>query len=194
MKRVAFILSFLLLLLGCQNILSKKETIAYQELGNKIAQTVGKDLTTQLTQKLSEGGLEHALTFCNENAILITENIARNYHADVQRISHKNRNPINRATPEDLAIINDYIEDVKKKKELEPIVDGKDNFVKYYAPILTQEKCLTCHGTVGKEVHKQTDSLIKNLYPADLATGFHAGDLRGVWKVTFKEKIHDNIN
>ncbi|MGB5242617.1 MAG: DUF3365 domain-containing protein [Lutimonas sp.] len=194
MKRVVFILLFLLLLLGCQNKLSKKETKAYQELGTKIAQTVGKELTTQLTQKLAEGGLEHALTFCNENAILITENIARNYHADVQRISHKNRNPINRATPEDLAIINSFIEDVEQKKELKPILDGNDTFVKYYAPILTQEKCLTCHGVVGKEVYKRTDSLIKNLYPTDLATGFQAGDLRGVWKVTFKEKIHDNIN
>ena len=194
MKRVIFILSFLLFLLGCQNKLSKKETEAYKELGTKIANTTGKELTTQLTQKLSEGGLEYALTFCNENAILITENIASNYHADVQRISHRNRNPLNMATPEDLAIINGYIEDVEKRKELEPIVDGNDNFVKYYAPIITQEKCLTCHGVVGKEVHKRTDSLIKNLYPADLATGFQAGDLRGVWKVTFKEKIHDNIN
>ncbi|MGB5383659.1 MAG: DUF3365 domain-containing protein [Lutimonas sp.] len=194
MKRVVFILLFLLLLLGCQNKLSKKETKAYQELGTEIVQTVGKELTTQLTQKLAEGGLEHALTFCNENAILITENIASNYHADVQRMSHKNRNPINRATPEDLAIINGFIEDMEQKKELKPILDGNDTFVKYYAPILTQEKCLTCHGIVGKEVHKRTDSLIKNLYPTDLATGFQAGDLRGVWKVTFKEKIHDNIN
>ncbi|MFD1315278.1 Tll0287-like domain-containing protein [Namhaeicola litoreus] len=194
MKNGIIFLSFLILLTSCQKKLSKQETIAYQELGAEITKSAGKELTTQLTQKLSEGGIEHALTFCNENAIDITDRIADIYHADVQRISHKNRNSVNMASSEDLDIINRFFNDMQNNKELKPILDGNDSFVKYYAPILTQEKCLTCHGVVGITMNKETDSIIKNIYPTDLATGFQAGDLRGVWKVTFKEKIHENIN
>jgi hypothetical protein len=194
MKTGIIFLLFLLLLSGCQKKLSKKETSAYQELGAEITKTVGKELTNELTQKLSEGGVEHALVFCNENAIDITQKIADIYHADVQRISNKNRNPVNEASPEDAEVIKTFLGDMENKKELNPIVDGNDGFVKYYAPILTQEKCLVCHGEIDKTMNKKTESLIKSLYPADLATGFQAGDLRGVWKVTFKEKTYENID
>jgi len=31
----------------------------------------------------------------------------------------------------------------------------------------------------------QTDSIIKKLYPFDIATGYSEGDLRGIWSITF---------
>jgi len=34
-------------------------------------------------------------------------------------------------------------------------------------------------------VSKPTDSLIKTLYPNDLATGYKVGDLRGIWSIQF---------
>jgi hypothetical protein len=55
----------------------------------------------------------------------------------------------------------------------------------FYAPIIVQKKCLTCHGEVGVDVTKKSDSIIESYYPKDLATGFKEGDLRGIWSITF---------
>jgi hypothetical protein len=56
----------------------------------------------------------------------------------------------------------------------------------FYAPILLQQKCLACHGEIGKNVTVKTDSIIKSFYPHDAATGFKEGDLRGIWSIAFE--------
>ena len=56
----------------------------------------------------------------------------------------------------------------------------------FYAPIFLQQKCLACHGEIGKNVNAETDSIIKSIYPYDAATGFKEGDLRGIWSIAFE--------
>ena len=56
----------------------------------------------------------------------------------------------------------------------------------FYAPILLQQKCLTCHGIIGEDITFKTDSIIKSIYQNDVATGFKEGDLRGIWSITFQ--------
>jgi len=34
----------------------------------------------------------------------------------------------------------------------------------------------------------RTDSILKSYYPEDQATGFKEGELRGMWKITFKNE------
>jgi hypothetical protein len=49
--------------------------------------------------------------------------------------------------------------------------------------------CLQCHGQPGTDINEATMAQIKNLYPEDHATGYKLGDVRGLWKVTFKEMV-----
>ena len=52
----------------------------------------------------------------------------------------------------------------------------------YAEPLYTMPLCVNCHGqNLKPEVAQQ----IKKLYPDDQATGFHAGDLRGLLWVEF---------
>jgi len=52
----------------------------------------------------------------------------------------------------------------------------------YAEPIIVQPMCLTCHGS---ELDAGVAEQIAELYPEDQATGFSAGDFRGVFWVEF---------
>ena len=61
------------------------------------------------------------------------------------------------------------------------VIDLGDNRVGYAEPITTAPMCLTCH---GNELSAEVRGALAEHYPADQATGFAAGDLRGVFWVT----------
>jgi hypothetical protein len=50
--------------------------------------------------------------------------------------------------------------------------------VGYVEPIFVQPLCLTCHGT---ELAPELEAAIEQHYPSDEATGYVAGDLRGMF-------------
>ncbi len=52
----------------------------------------------------------------------------------------------------------------------------------YTEPILVQPLCLVCH---GEALAPDVAARIEALYPQDEATGFRAGDLRGVFWVEY---------
>jgi hypothetical protein len=52
------------------------------------------------------------------------------------------------------------------------------NTVGYAEPIYMQPLCVTCHGAnLAPDLQKKLDEL----YPTDQATGYAAGDLRGIF-------------
>jgi hypothetical protein len=48
--------------------------------------------------------------------------------------------------------------------------------------------CLSCHGSVGKDIAPETTAKLTQLYPQDLATGYALGDLRGMWSLRLPKK------
>jgi hypothetical protein len=65
----------------------------------------------------------------------------------------------------------------------------EDGYLLYTQPIVIENSlCLNCHGKVGETVGQDTYQLIKELYPADSATGFEKGDLRGMWSIKMARK------
>lgn len=182
--KIFLTLIFLFVISACTRSLSKQEITEYSQLGSEISQAAAKNLGSNLMKKMKEGGPKKAIPFCNVKAIPLTEDISLKYNVLVKRTSDKIRNNQNSATQEESKIIDGYKASISKKEALAPVVNldnsGKPHF---YAPILLQKKCLKCHGDIGKE----TDSLIKSLYPNDLATGFKENELRGIWSITFNE-------
>jgi hypothetical protein len=113
--------------------------------------------------------------------------MSEKYEVSIKRASHKLRNSLNKATPDEEKIIKQFKSALLVKSQINPIVKlDNDGNPHYYSSIIMQKKCLACHGTIGKEVTKNTDSLIKSLYPNDNALGFVEGELRGIWSITFK--------
>lgn len=66
-------------------------------------------MVTQLSNAINEGGTTHAVAFCNENAINITQMPSEKYNCTIERISEKYRNSKDRpANENDVAILKAF--------------------------------------------------------------------------------------
>ncbi len=173
---------------SCSKSLSKKEVEQYTIQGKEIAQATAKKLGSTLVEKMKDGGVKDAVPFCNAEAINLTKEMSDNFNISIKRTSHRLRNGDNKPNEEENNIINNYNKLFSEGKKLKPIAQldqlGKPHF---YAPILLQKKCLACHGEIGVDVTKKSDSIIRSYYPKDLATGFKEDDIRGIWSISFNE-------
>lgn len=173
---------------SCHSGLTETQKKEYSNKGKEIAQETMKELAGNLMKQMQLGGTKVAVPFCNVAAYPLTNKIANKYDVSIKRTSLKIRNPKNNPNKEEKKILKKYLTSLKQKEKLTPVIQKEnDKKVHFYAPIILQKKCLACHGTVGKEVTKQTDSIIKSYYPNDRATGFKVGDLRGIWSITFNK-------
>ena len=99
---------------------------------------------------------------------------------------------MNKATPEEMKIIQGYLEKISKKESPSPILETVDaDFYTFYSPIIIQAPlCLNCHGEPGINIKNEDYIAIHLVYPQDSAIGFNMGDLRGMWMLKFpREKL-----
>lgn len=186
MKIKIILLLLSLFFFSCGEALSDKEKETYINRGKNIAQISFKELSTQLTAQMQQGGPAQAIPFCNVQASPIVKNLEKVQNASIKRTSDKIRSTANAPTKREMEILETYSENLKNKIDLAPLVEiDKDNKKHFYAPIIINDKCLACHGKIHEMLTVKTDSIIKALYPKDLATGYAAGDLRGIWSITF---------
>lgn len=158
-----------------------------KEKGVAIAGETQQALGGILKAKIAETGPEGAVVFCNINALPITDSIAKAKGVGIKRVTDKPRNTVNRATGQELSIISDFRSALKNGSPTEPMLVREKGQVQVYVPITTKELCLQCHGVPGSDISEMTLSRILERYPADQATGYEAGELRGLWNITFKE-------
>lgn len=183
-----FILILTFSFISCGNEFSEKEKAEYTAKGKEIAAASFKKLSEQLMAQMKEGGPAQAIPFCNMEAVPLVDELSKEYNAIIKRTSDQLRSCDNEPTDRELDIINEYQELLKANKPIAPIVElDKKGNKHFYAPIKISAKCLICHGEKGKTLTVKTDSIIKSLYPNDLAIGYKNGDLRGIWSITFNE-------
>ena len=188
MNKKGLLFLFLVSLISCQSELTKEEKENYSNKGVEIAKASFKKLSTQLTIQMKEGGAELAIPFCNTQASPLIKQLEGKYSVDIKRTSDKIRNSKNAATPRELEIINNYKNLLDNGDKLAPVVElDKNNVKHFYAPIVLKSNCIVCHGKPGEDVAVKTNSLIKSLYPDDMAVGYKDGDLRGIWSITFNK-------
>ena len=186
MYKFSAILLFSILFSACQTSLSEKETKLYLEKGMAISKSTGKELSGTLSSKMKSGGVIEALEFCNAAALPLTEQMSKKHEVLIKRTSLKTRNPSNKPSENEVLILKEFQVNLDQGGDLEPkVVLDQNETPNYYAPIIVEQKCLSCHGTLNKELSKSTDSIIKSYYRDDMATGYSEGDLRGIWSISF---------
>lgn len=149
--------------------------------GKEVAQNTFKALSQELKESLEEGGIENAISYCNINALPLTDSLSNQYNAEIKRTSAKYRNPKNAPTMEEGKILLAFQEQKDKGVDMKPkILENGDNHI-FYAPIVMQEMCMNCHGP--KDQISAYEKILEK-YPNDLATGYNTGDLRGMWSIT----------
>lgn len=188
MWKKVVLLVVVLAVFSCSSKLSEKEKQEYSEKGKEIAQATFKALSSELMIQMKAGGPAQAIPFCNQKAAPITAQLSEQYNAVIKRTSNQLRSCDNEPTERELEIIEDYKNLKSNGKPLKPIVELDSAKAKhFYAPIIISANCLVCHGKINETMTVKTDSIIKTMYPFDIATGYNEGDLRGVWSIAFND-------
>lgn len=156
---------------------------AYTMKGKELATATQKVLGGNLKAAIESKGTEHALEFCNVKAYPLTDSMAVALNAAISRVSDQPRNAANTANEDELAYIAHAKEVLAEGGEVTPkLAQLGDKVVGYY-PIITNQLCMQCHGNPDSQIKDATLAKINQLYPADEATGYSEGELRGIWVV-----------
>jgi hypothetical protein len=153
------------------------------ERARTAADALGKELQSRLLAALDSGGPSRALAYCADSAQAVTARHAR-AGVYVRRVSLRVRNPANRpdaAEERQLRHLDSLhragtfpAELVRSRR-----VASGERVVEYARPILVQPGCLACHGD-REHLAPGVREVLAARYPEDEATGYRAGDLRGM--------------
>lgn len=168
--------------------LPEQEQQQYLARGGELAAITFSAMSTRLQQALAEGGVPHALQYCNTVAYPLVDSLSAVHQALIRRTSLRVRNPKNKPADAEREILMEYQRLASAGEPLTPrvISMAETGEIAFFAPILVQELCLTCHGKTGADLSEENAQLIRSLYPEDEATGYIAGDLRGMWSIRFR--------
>ena len=143
-------------------------------------------LMSELSAALKEGGPPQAVSVCRDRAPAIATEVSAQSGMEVRRTALRVRNPANAPDAWESEVLKEFEARISKAEdpsllERAEIVerDGR-KVVRYMKAIPTGEPCLKCH---GPDLEPALQAKIKELYPADQATGFKKGDLRGAFTV-----------
>ena len=162
-----------------QNNKSKKE------FGYSIATKTKQKLAKNLIGTIQKEGTVAALKFCNVQAYPLTNEMATVLNAEIKRVSDKPRNPKNKANKKEIGFIAHFQNMIDNDVFYEPIIENLSNGkTQFYAPIVTNQMCLQCHGSAN-DIHKKTLNTITTLYPDDMAKGYSVNQVRGLWRIEF---------
>ena len=181
------LLSTLALVLALAFPASSSENDELAAQARDLSKSFGGQLKAQLQQGMKQGGPLVALDVCNVQAPAIAQAVGDTAGWKVGRTSMKARNEDNRPDMWELTTLLEF----EKQKELGndlttlesyAIVETDDGRVfRYMKAIPTGDVCLACH---GDNVPENVLAKIHQLYPADQALGFKAGDIRGAFTLS----------
>lgn len=158
----------------------ERPAVDYKAEGAALLAPFKTELKSALMKGMEAGPAE-AISVCRDEAPGISARLSVD-GVVMGRSSHRLRN-YNNATPEWLApVLRGYADG---SAGLEPIaLSIDDGRMGYAEPIMVQPMCLACH---GESLAPEVAARISEAYPDDQATGFKAGDFRGVFWVEFPE-------
>jgi hypothetical protein len=194
LRRLAVLLA--LCLMACHpgepgyQVMSQAEIDQYKALGQMRSGQLMSALVGKLNAAMERGGPVEAIRFCSLQALALTDSVSRVEPAvSVKRVARKVRNPLNAPDPAEaraLEVMHSHADLGGELPEelMQKFTRGQRTIVRYYRPIKMGQPCLACHGDpagFGAELK----TALTELYPADQATGYQAGDLRGLIRIEY---------
>lgn len=151
------------------------------------AEAATKALQQRLGRRLQEVAEDgpRAVAVCREEAPVIAAEVSSNQGVAVGRTSHRLRSPANAPRPWAAPFVAAAAG--KKAADVKPVVVDLGDRLGYLRPIGLAGGCLGCHGP-AEGLSPNVKSALAAGYPADRATGFAEGDLRGwFWAEVVKQ-------
>jgi hypothetical protein len=164
---------------------------AGMEWGDEISTEAQQQLVSALQKAIEEKGVPGAIQFCNVEALPILAEVSQKYGVTIRRVSNQFRNPKDQPTEEEKGILEAYEYNAENELPLDPSIQKFENGEVYLytkAIKIPNGMCLNCHGQAGTEISAETQKVIDELYPNDLAKGYKIGDLRGMWSIRIPKK------
>jgi hypothetical protein len=169
--------------LGAIQAKAADDVAALKAQAATITQGFAAQMKGELEKAMQSGGPVHAITVCNERAAVIAAEHARASGWTVGRTSLKLRQPANAPDAWEQATLAEFESRKAAGEAADTLVKaeavaGRFRFAK---AIPTAELCTTCH---GRDIKPEVAARLEKLYPADKATGFRPGDLRGAFTLS----------
>lgn len=164
----------------------------WMEASRALATQLGSELKSELKLAIEQGGPVAAIAVCRDRAPAIAGRLSAQSGANVGRTALRVRNPAN--APDDLqrAVLEQFAAQMGQgeaaatqsaagpPEAVFEIKGAKGVERRYMRAIPTDALCLTCHGAA---LSPELAAAIGRDYPADAATGFALGQLRGAFSV-----------
>jgi len=193
MNKMYWVISALAVFTACNQPEQKEDAnettpqpnINYEGVSVVIMEDAKKTLGGELKAAMERGGVAEAVNYCNLNASGISETVGKKYNATIKRVTDKPRNPANAANAQELAQLRNWRGILAANTGQVVTAEETTTERHFYMPIKIDAFCTTCHGVVGETLTLENRAIIAAKYPEDKATGYQAGDLRGLWHITF---------
>ena len=150
----------------------------------KVASAVPPKLLEVLGAQIAKDGPASAVGVCHEKAPQMARTASEKSGWAIRRVSLRVRNPKALPDPWEQAALEDFDRraaagesPVTLEKYVEIDTAGQKE-ARYMKALPVQQVCLACHGaseTIAPEVSER----LRTLYPADQATGYTLGQIRG---------------
>lgn len=156
-------------------------------VGDSAAMTLVRTLGARLNAHLAAGGPDDAIAFCATEAQALTDSVSRSLGEGwgLKRTTTRTRNPVNVPDSLEAEALRHFGQIAESGAELpETYVQATpDGDYRYYMPLQIGQMCLECHGP-RDALEPAVRQVLDTRYPADQATGYAQGDLRGLVRVT----------
>ncbi len=153
---------------------------------HQAAAALTSELLGRLRKEIDAGGPAKAIAVCSELAPAIAARLSHD-GLTVRRVGTRVRNPANAPDPFEAAVLAHWQEAIGRgvapQEEDTWVGTGRARRLRVMRPIMTGTLCLACHGQVAN-LNPAVRAALAERYPADGATGYREGDLRGAVSVT----------
>jgi hypothetical protein len=156
------------------------------EASRAVVKAFAAELTGRLQKALAAGGPVEAIEVCHTAAPAIAAAQSGRSGWEVGRTSLRLRNPSNAPDAWERAVLEGFEarkaagEDVARMEHAEIVKEDGGRAFRYMKAIPTAALCTACHGS---DLEPAVAAALAELYPADRATGFAVGDIRGAFTI-----------
>lgn len=146
-------------------------------------------LLGRLTAVMKQEGAAGAVDVCAREALPLTAGVAAARGVAMRRVTMQTRNATNAPDAWETQVLATFAAQQREgtltpaTEVIEAVETERGPAFRYMRPLIVRDPCLRCHGDAAA-IDPAVKDRIATAYPADRATGYKSGDLRGAISVT----------
>lgn len=180
--RYCIVLLFAAVLLHCSG---KQPSALHKAEALQMFDSFQTQLLSTLNATIDREGFSAAIAKC-KTASPEMEKQSSTQGWTIRRVSDRPRNPNHTPDEFESRVLARWLSEMKSGRKPEPVAEIEGENLRVMRPIVIQAGlCMRCHGT-QETMDSAAAHEIERQYPADKATGYSMGDLRGAFSALRK--------